>query len=176
MEEEGDVLFPVLDTVPGPKESDGDTGAGEGLETLDGDSVEEPSEDAIAPVVPLVVITELMINPETVDDGDGEWIELTNLESEPVDLQGWILRDQGAGGHVFEESFVLNPVKPLFWVPMEMRTPMGVCPWTMCTRMQTSSWPTEPTRSFSRWMDWKWTGFAMRRIRDGRWRQGRVSA
>ena len=109
VEEEGDVLFPVLDTVPGPKESDGDTGAGEGLETLDGDTVEEPSEDATAPVVPLVVITELMINPETVDDGDGEWIELTNLESEPVDLQGWILRDQGAGGHVFEESFVLNP-------------------------------------------------------------------
>jgi hypothetical protein len=37
---------------------------------------------------PLVVFSELMKNPETLPDADGEWIELFNAGSEAVDLGG----------------------------------------------------------------------------------------
>jgi hypothetical protein len=40
---------------------------------------------------PLVVISELMKNPEALPDADGEWIELFNAGSGPVDLQGCTL-------------------------------------------------------------------------------------
>jgi hypothetical protein len=40
---------------------------------------------------PGLVITELMKNPDAVSDSDGEWFELTNTSSSPVDLQGCVL-------------------------------------------------------------------------------------
>jgi 5-methylthioadenosine/S-adenosylhomocysteine deaminase len=40
-----------------------------------------------------VVINELMINPSVVGDASGEYVELYNSGSGPVDLAGWTLRD-----------------------------------------------------------------------------------
>jgi hypothetical protein len=40
-----------------------------------------------------VVVTEIMKNPVAVDDAYGEWFEVRNVSEYPVNLQGWVLRD-----------------------------------------------------------------------------------
>jgi endonuclease G len=42
-----------------------------------------------------IVITEIMANPAAVSDARGEWFELHNPGTRPVDLQGWTLRSNG---------------------------------------------------------------------------------
>ncbi len=54
-----------------------------------------------------VIVTEVMSNPAPVDDMDGEWIELRNLTSSPIDLSGWTLADRGT------DSVVISPAGPL---------------------------------------------------------------
>ena len=46
-----------------------------------------------------VVINEVMINPAAVSDAAGEYVELYNSGSTPVDLQGWTLRDDGTDAY-----------------------------------------------------------------------------
>jgi uncharacterized repeat protein (TIGR01451 family) len=46
-----------------------------------------------------VIINEIMPNPASVPDLDGEWIELYNASDAPVDLNGCTLRDDGANAH-----------------------------------------------------------------------------
>ena len=43
-----------------------------------------------------VVVNEFMKDPTAVGDTHGEWIELLNLESAPVDVEGWSLSDDGS--------------------------------------------------------------------------------
>jgi hypothetical protein len=47
-----------------------------------------------------IAITELMINPKAITDADGEWIELFNLGTQAVDINGWTLKDLGTDLHV----------------------------------------------------------------------------
>jgi hypothetical protein len=51
-----------------------------------------------------VIITEFMANPKAVQDTDGEWIELFNMGGQPVDINGWTLKDQGSDSHVIQFS------------------------------------------------------------------------
>jgi len=46
-----------------------------------------------------VVINELMINPAAVSDAAGEYVELYNSGSAPVDVQGWTLRDDDTNAY-----------------------------------------------------------------------------
>jgi hypothetical protein len=46
-----------------------------------------------------IVITEIMKNPEAVDDVAGEWFELYNTGDTAVDLNGWLLSDDGIDQH-----------------------------------------------------------------------------
>lgn len=46
-----------------------------------------------------VVITEIMKDPSTVSDSAGEWFEVRNLGSTPIDLSGWNIRDSSSNGH-----------------------------------------------------------------------------
>lgn len=46
---------------------------------------------SVAENAPRVVIDEVMANPRAVRDEHGEWIEIHNDESNPVDLRGWTL-------------------------------------------------------------------------------------
>ncbi len=41
-----------------------------------------------------IVITEIMQNPIVISDDFGEWFEVYNTTSAPIDLNGWILRDE----------------------------------------------------------------------------------
>jgi hypothetical protein len=46
-----------------------------------------------------VVINEILQNPAAVSDTLGEWIELFNTTDRAIDLNGWILRDDGTDSH-----------------------------------------------------------------------------
>ncbi len=59
-----------------------------------------------------IVITEIMKNPAAVDDGVGEWFELYNTTADPVDLNGWMLEDEGIDSHkIFAYGGVVIPGK-----------------------------------------------------------------
>jgi len=53
---------------------------------------------------PAVVISEVMRNPAAVGDSDGEWFEVHNTTSAPVDLAGWTLTDGASDRHVIKGS------------------------------------------------------------------------
>lgn len=62
------------------------------------------------PIAPLV-INEIMQNPVTVPDSVGEWFELYNPTGEPVDVDGWIIRDDDYNSHVVDSGgpLVIEP-------------------------------------------------------------------
>lgn len=58
-----------------------------------------------------VVITEILKDPTAVPDGQGEWFELLNPGAQPVDLEGWELRDATTNKHTIHTggSLVVLP-------------------------------------------------------------------
>jgi hypothetical protein len=54
------------------------------------------------------VISELMINPSSVEDRMGEWLELVSLSEESLDLSGLYLSDNGVDGTVIIGSPILE--------------------------------------------------------------------
>lgn len=51
-----------------------------------------------------IVICEIMQNPSAVPDTDGEWLELYNRGSAPVDIDGYILKDDGSDKHTINNG------------------------------------------------------------------------
>ena len=47
-----------------------------------------------------IVITEIMQNPAVLSDAVGEWFEIHNTGPDPVDIEGWTIRDDGVDSHV----------------------------------------------------------------------------
>lgn len=43
-----------------------------------------------------VIITEIMKDPVAVSDSSGEWVEIFNTTSLPIDVEGWVLSDLGS--------------------------------------------------------------------------------
>jgi hypothetical protein len=60
-----------------------------------------------------IVINELMINPVSVSDSAGEYVELYNSGTAPVDIEGWTLHDDGI------DSYVISTGAPLLLDPGE---------------------------------------------------------
>jgi DNA/RNA endonuclease G (NUC1) len=60
---------------------------------------------------PLLVINEIMANPDVVADASGEWFEIHNAGLQPVDLSGWVIRSGGGSvdlaGHTINASVVV---------------------------------------------------------------------
>jgi hypothetical protein len=59
-----------------------------------------------------VVVTEVMKDPTTVSDSQGEWIEVLNTSPGYVDLEGWTLADMGTNSHTIDtggQGLVLGP-------------------------------------------------------------------
>ena len=54
-------------------------------------------------------ITRVMVDPRTVADERGEWIEVTNTGTTAADLRGWELRSANDAGHVVRQSVVVPP-------------------------------------------------------------------
>lgn len=63
--------------------------------------------EPIAPQVGDVLITEFMADPGAVADSLGEWVEIKNTAGEPIDLSGYILRDNGRNGMAIPAGTVL---------------------------------------------------------------------
>ncbi len=57
--------------------------------------------------LPQVVITEVMINPDGISDANGEWFEVHNPRTKPVNLQGWTIKDDGSDVHVIASNVVI---------------------------------------------------------------------
>ena len=56
-----------------------------------------------------VVISEVMPNPSAVSDSYGEWFEIINMDSIPIDLNGWTIMDEGGDSHVISLSVEIHP-------------------------------------------------------------------
>ena len=56
-----------------------------------------------------IVISEVMPNPAAVSDTYGEWFEIKNLDSIIIDLNGWIIRDEGNDIHIINTSIEIQP-------------------------------------------------------------------
>ncbi len=74
--------------------------------TLRVNNVRDVNGNAIAPnseiaiVKPTIEITEIMQNPVVLGDGSGEWFEIHNESANPVDINGWTIRDNDTDVHV----------------------------------------------------------------------------
>lgn len=55
-----------------------------------------------------VIVTEFLPDPDGVADELGEWVELTNLSAEGVDLTGWTLTDRGRNAYAFPEGTAID--------------------------------------------------------------------
>jgi hypothetical protein len=54
-----------------------------------------------------IIITELMVNPATVQDSVGEWFEIYNNTASQINMNGWILRDN-AGRDTVRGDVLIN--------------------------------------------------------------------
>ena len=55
-----------------------------------------------------VIITEIMQNPASVSDANGEWFEVYNSGSSNIDINGWIISDNGSDSHLINEEIILS--------------------------------------------------------------------
>ena len=65
------------------------------------------SRGSVGRTVPRVVINEIMANPHAVPDERGEWIELRNLDAQPVDLRGWQIASANDAGVTVDRKSVV---------------------------------------------------------------------
>ena len=54
-----------------------------------------------------IIITEIMKNPNTISDANGEWFEVYNTTGDPIDLIGWEIADNDSDDHVIASSVVV---------------------------------------------------------------------
>jgi cysteine-rich repeat protein len=72
-------------------------------------SHEDESEEALSVPAGSIIITELMIDPDKVNDEYGEYVELYNTGTETYDLYGLTLKDDGTNNHVISSSVSVDP-------------------------------------------------------------------
>ena len=57
-----------------------------------------------------VIITEIMQNPASVSDANGEWFEICNLTNYSLNLNGWTISDYDNDSHTITADIVLPPL------------------------------------------------------------------
>jgi hypothetical protein len=55
-----------------------------------------------------VIITEFLADPSDILDAEGEWVEITNISDEAVDLSGYFLYDDGRNVYTIPDGTVLD--------------------------------------------------------------------
>lgn len=83
-----------------------------------------------------LVITELMIDPATLSDSNGEWIELYNMAADPFDLRGCELDDGGKSAHAIATSL---RIEPRAYITIARSTQPGFPPSYVATLSLTNS-------------------------------------
>jgi len=58
-----------------------------------------------------IIITEIMKNPKAVRDSKGEWFELFNAGSISININNWVIKDNGANSFIInkEGGLIINP-------------------------------------------------------------------
>jgi hypothetical protein len=64
-------------------------------------------EGGIVPPPPQIIITEVMQNPDSVADASGEWFEVYNNSDNPIDMNGWVMKDLGSNSHTIVGSLIV---------------------------------------------------------------------
>jgi PKD repeat protein len=59
------------------------------------------------PFAGTLMITEIMQNPLAVLDGPGEWFEVYNPTSSPINMNGWKIKDNGIDSHTIAGSLIV---------------------------------------------------------------------
>ena len=59
-----------------------------------------------------LIITEIMADPTSVSDTYGEYFEIYNTTSNPIDLEGFVLKDEGSNYHTITSSNGQTAVPP----------------------------------------------------------------
>ena len=54
-----------------------------------------------------IIITEIMQDPNAVGDAEGEYFEVYNTTTSDIDLQGWIISDNGSDSHTIGSSVMV---------------------------------------------------------------------
>lgn len=54
-----------------------------------------------------IVINEFMANPATISDTDGEWLEIHNTTGGAINIDGWLLSDDGTDSHMINNGGTL---------------------------------------------------------------------
>jgi len=73
-----------------------------------------------------LVVSEMMIDPGAVSDGAGEWFELYNPLTVPVDLQGWTVYDGGGDNFSIVGSLIIPATGYLVFAASDVSTNGGV--------------------------------------------------
>ena len=68
-----------------------------------------PDVPPITGPLPKIYLSEFLANPDAVNDAAGEWIELFNADSAPVNLRGWRIADLGTDGHTIRADLTIQP-------------------------------------------------------------------
>ncbi|NNF22124.1 MAG: lamin tail domain-containing protein [Saprospiraceae bacterium] len=55
-----------------------------------------------------IIISEIMQNPNAVNDSNGEWFELYNTSGSVIDIEGWEISDAGSNSHIISNNAPLN--------------------------------------------------------------------
>ena len=55
-----------------------------------------------------IVINEIMQNPSAVLDSNGEWFEVYNTTGSAIDIDGWVIKDDGTNTHTINNGGSLN--------------------------------------------------------------------
>lgn len=58
-----------------------------------------------------VVINEIMQNPSSVNDSEGEWFEIINTGTDFFNLDGWQIKDKDSDTHTITGTLILEPFK-----------------------------------------------------------------
>ncbi len=54
-----------------------------------------------------IIITEIMQNPNAVSDGDGEYFEVYNTTGADIDMNAWVISDNGSNTHTISSSLIV---------------------------------------------------------------------
>ncbi len=61
----------------------------------------------VAPNIGSIIITEIMHNPSAVTDANGEYFEVYNTTGTDIDLNGWVISDNGSESHPINSSVIV---------------------------------------------------------------------
>lgn len=117
----GETCADCPDDCPCPGCGDGVLQTAEGEQCDDGNNAPDDGCDEECMIEPAeampgdILITEIMKDPNQVQDTVGEWIELYNVTENDIDINGWTLKDDGSDNiSIFHEAGVIVPAESFF--------------------------------------------------------------